>query len=261
MSSGNWTIRAGMMFMTDPLSSDKKKSDSDNIAFFPSLGEKYNLKKTFTSLVSASFITNSGFGLEVSINYPADISVEHNIVPAGSASTVTNKEMKKIGTLTYLGVSAMLQYHFSMSSDLTPFVGLGLTYNRYKYKAESAYINNYPAAGDVTNPDFGVTKKTKDADATHGFSPTIEAGINFKIDENICLTLAASYSTSLSTQKIKQTTGYDFAPVATAIARDADSNPTDTAIVVRAAATKEIKTEGPINHSPLKLRASVGFSF
>lgn len=104
--------------------------------------------------VDISYFFTPNLAAELILTYPQ----KHNVALAGTG----------IGSFKHLPPTLTLQYHFTPSARISPYVGAGVNYTRI------GSVKLLNGAGDLENNSFGFA---------------LQAGVDFKIDKNWSINL------------------------------------------------------------------------
>jgi outer membrane protein len=163
---------------------------------WPSAGSGIDVDNKVTLDIDFTYFVTDNFGIELLL----DISSKHDIQGTGSAA------VGKIGEVTVLPPALIAQYHFSPSSNVRPYAGLGINYTFFFSEETTPALTGALAA---TSSDVAVDDS---------FGLVAQAGVDIDIDSQWYINLDLKYIALDTTATVK-------ANGATAATVDFDLNP------------------------------------
>ncbi|MCY4328802.1 MAG: outer membrane beta-barrel protein [Endozoicomonadaceae bacterium] len=162
LMDGNWMLKAGAAGIFT-LNSGAKKINKHS-------GEdKAAVKNGMTGLLALSYLSDMGFGAELSGTWPVKIKQDFNF---GGQKVKDN--------FKYQQTALTAQYHFFNDTDMVPYVGLGASYNYFK-------------ANDLTVTQGADTLIFKGKESNK-IAPVAQLGLNYRIDNDWMISAAVNYT-------------------------------------------------------------------
>ncbi len=268
MEAGRWVIRAGGIGFFDFFKDNKKAVEATYTATNPLLrgvvGKPYEFNTvSIAAAASIAFVSNSGFGFELGATYPTELELSHEFSDRTVTTVSTSipaAAKQVIAGIDFMQVTGALQYHFNPTGEISPFIGAGLAFNRYKLKLKNSGVTNGVTMSSSTITD--VTAVAAEADATYNFAPLVQLGVDWRVDENVMVTLASTFSPCwLKKPKVK----HALTVSRIAGTRNPESHAAAPLVFTpgadAVATTANFVGETEIDHSPLTFSLSVGWSF
>jgi len=184
-SMQHWIVRGGLSYVK-PVPKTSKLAHNDG---------KYETKSKSTANLSLTYLTSPHIGFQLAVM--GNAALDQNTKDSTGASA-------KADTLTYQQTSLTAQYYLTPGQQWEPYVGLGVAYNRLD-----------PKASDLVKSEDGFEKLSAD----NTFSPVVEAGIDYNINDNWLVNASVNYSSVKVNEKAQiassddMKTKYSFNPM------------------------------------------------
>lgn len=168
---GEWILRGGASGFFSLGSGYKKVSAI--IDGKKELAGKSKVKNSATGILSLTYLTDMGLGVELSGTLPHTIKQQ-----------VTNLGIRTNLNTKYQQTALSVQYFFENETNFRPYAGLGVSYNYFKPDNISDAMNNDGSKKDV----IGIK--------SHKIAPIVQAGIDYDIGNNWIINASLNYTHS-----------------------------------------------------------------